>query len=347
MLADVGGHLAPGRDLPLVAADPDPALAPPPSLAVPELLGWVYEATLAPAERRRRGAFYTPAPLAASLAAATLDGLGPGARVWDPAVGGGALLLAAARLLIGLGADPLAVVGSQLGGVDADPVAVDVAITALGVLGGVAPTGIGVGDGLAARPATWDAVIANPPFLGQLKRDTARSRSSADALGRRFGAAASGYADDAGLFLLAALGAVRTGGRIGFVLPAPLVATRDGAPVRRAVGGASSLVRLWSPGATASGFDAGVRIVLAVARTGAVLFSVFCVVAGAVGGGARRGRPAVGPVAQRRRPRRRGRGDRRLPRRVLRSRGRGTRRRRGRSAARDVRVDRPGPRALG
>ena len=265
VLADIGGHLAPGRsDLPLVAAHPDPELTPPAELAAPELLGRVYAATMDTADRRRRGVFYTPAPVAASLAAATLDGLGPSARVWDPAVGGGALLLAAARALIAAGADPATVAGSQLGGVDTDPLAVDVAVTALGALAGTAPAELSVGDGLDRPAGTWDAVIANPPFLAQLKLDTARSRDEAAALARRFGSPAAGYADDAGLFLLVASGTARPGGRIGFVLPAPLLATRDGATVRRAVGSATSLVRLWSP--PAAGFGAGVRVVLAVAR---------------------------------------------------------------------------------
>jgi len=265
VLADIAGHLAPGRsDLPLAADDPDPALAPPAPLSEPELLGRVYEAATDPTVRRRRGVYYTPAPTAAALAATTLDGLGAEARVWDPAVGGGALLLAAARVLIGAGARAAAVVRSQLGGVDTDPLAVDVAVTALGVLAGTAPAGIRVGDGLARPPGAWDAVIANPPFLAQLKRDTARSRADAVELTRRLGTSATGYADDAGLFLLVATHTVRPGGRIGFVLPAPLIATRDGATVRWAVGATTSLVRLWP--AQSAGFDAGVRVVLLVAR---------------------------------------------------------------------------------
>jgi hypothetical protein len=268
VLADVGGHLAPGRsDLPLVAAAPDPALAPPAGLTTPEVLGRVYEAAMDPAVRRRRGAFYTPVPVAAALAAATLEGLGPAARVWDPAVGCGALLLAAARVLIGAGADPATVVGGQLGGVDTDPLAVDVAVTALGALAGTTPSGLSVGDGLQRPPGTWDAVIANPPFLAQLKRDTARSREDAAALAQRFGSPVAGYTDDAGLFLLVASGTARPGGRVGFVLPAPLLATRDSATVREAVGSTTSLVRLWSP--PSAGFDAGVRVVLVVARAGA------------------------------------------------------------------------------
>ncbi len=267
VLADIGGHLCPGRrDLPLVSTSPDPALVPPSDLAVPELLGMVYEATVEPPQRRRGGVFYTPARLAATLATATLAGAEAGARVFDPAVGGGALLLAAARVLIARGAEP-ATVASQLGGVDVDALAVDVAVTALGVLLGTRPDSVRVGDGLAAPDGAWDAVIANPPFLGQLKRATARTRTDSAEIARRFGAAASGYADDAGLFLLAALEMLGEEGVIGFVLPTPLVATRDGEGIRRVVGAETSLVRLWSPPAADTlGFDAGVRVVLAVAR---------------------------------------------------------------------------------
>jgi hypothetical protein len=264
VLADIGAHLAPGRrDLPLVARHPSPSLAPPPGLGTPELLGAVYEATLGTDARRRRGAFYTPPRLAASLAAVAMTGQPASARVWDPAVGGGALLLAAARALIAAGADPADVVRAQVGGVDTDALAVDVAVTALGALGGTTPERVREGDGLAPPDGTWDVVIANPPFRGQLKRGTARSREEAGAAAARFGAAAAPYADDAGLFLLAAVDGVRPGGTVAFVLPAPLLATRDARPSRAAVGARTSLVRLWAVGG--AGFGAGVRVVLAVA----------------------------------------------------------------------------------
>ncbi|HVM63721.1 MAG TPA: N-6 DNA methylase, partial [Acidimicrobiales bacterium] len=268
VLADIGGHLAPGRrDLPLVAGDPSPSLAPPPGLAAPELLGTVYEAMLDGDTRRRQGAYYTPRPLAAALAGAALAGQPPSARVWDPAVGGGALLLAAARALIAAGARPADVVTSQVGGVDTDPLAVDVAVTALGALGGAVPMCVRHGDGLLPAhdaEGPWDVVIANPPFRGQLKRGTSRTRAEAGALAARFGAAAAPYADDACLFLLGAVERVRDGGVVAFVLPAPLLATRDARPAREAVGGRTSLVRLWS--VPQAGFGAGVRVVLAVAR---------------------------------------------------------------------------------
>ena len=109
-------------------------------------------------------------------------------------------------------------------------------------------------------------MLANPPFLGQLKSVTVRRREDVVGLVERFGPPAAGYVDDAGLFLLAALDLVAPHGVIGFVLPASFAATRDGAAARRAVGAATELVRLWAPADADRDFDAGVRVVLAVAK---------------------------------------------------------------------------------
>ena len=78
-----------------------------------------------PGERRRRGAFATPAGLAAALARQALPAAGSAAlRVVDPACGPGALLRAAFARLLTLGA-PAAEALAALHGVDADPVAVE------------------------------------------------------------------------------------------------------------------------------------------------------------------------------------------------------------------------------
>jgi len=268
-------------------------------------------------ERRSRGTFFTPAQLADEVAAATLGPLLEAGRdpttvtVCDPAVGGGALLLAAARHLVGAGADLRRLVAGQLVGVDVDPLAVEVARTSLAILailgeserpatstapaaertrvpartraaagtlaaggtGSTSATPVGravpaivEGDALRGFPLPvaggYDAVLANPPFLNQLRRRTARGRAEAAALAERFGEASAGYADTANLFLLLALELVRPGGRVGIILPEPTLATRDGRETRRRVGQASSLQRLWRPGRGA--FDAGVRVCVAV-----------------------------------------------------------------------------------
>ncbi|HEY2428352.1 MAG TPA: N-6 DNA methylase, partial [Acidimicrobiales bacterium] len=239
----------------------DGLLQPPAELARPELLGELYQALMGRDERRARGAFYTPPDLAAEVAAETLGPLVDGGRpagevrVCDPAVGGGALLLAAARYLIGRGADPGTTI-ANLAGLDLDPVAARLARLALALLGGTAA--IAVGDALATRPrGGFDAVVTNPPFLGQLKRDTARRREEAATRVARFGEAAGGYADAAALFLVVSLELVGDGGRVGIILPEPALVTRDAGPARRRVGGASVLARQWP--APPSSFDAGTR----------------------------------------------------------------------------------------
>ncbi len=237
----------------------------------PEALGERYQASLSRARRRRLGAFYTPPALAAELAAATLRPLLERAsperiRVCDPAVGCGALLLAAARVLIGAGGDPHAV-SENMTGIDIDPDAVELARTALTLLTGHPPPDIRVGDALLEAPRdSFDAVLANPPFHGQLKSATVRDRSSARALSERFGGAAGGYADTAGLFLMACVELVPPGGRVGIVLPEPVAATRDGGPARAWVGARTTLDRMWC--APAGTFDAGVRTLAAVCERG-------------------------------------------------------------------------------
>lgn len=196
------------------------------------------------------------------------DGDPDSITVCDPAVGGGALLLATARTLIAHGASPTVVAG-HLAGMDTDPAAVAVAIASIELLTGSPPANIVVGDALSS-PAPpggpFDVVITNPPFLGQLKRGTVRSRDEAAVLTQRFGDAAGGYADSAGLFLLRSLDLARVGGRVGIILPAPLFATRDGQPIRSQVGERSCVDRLWSPPAAA--FDAGVRVQVAILDVG-------------------------------------------------------------------------------
>lgn len=248
-------------------APPAPELCPPAQWHRPDLLGVVHEALLDPGERRRTGAFYTPAPLADAVAATTLEplaGRGP-LTVCDPAAGGGALLLAALRFVIRRGGD---VARLRLVAVDLDPLALAVTEAALLLEAPSADVQTLEADALALlewpEPGAgrYDAALANPPFLNQLAQATARSsRQAADAQSR-FGGAAAGYADAAGLFALLAVDLVRPGGRIGLILPEPIVATRDGAPGRVHVGSSTRLDRLWlEPAGT---FAAGVRVCVAV-----------------------------------------------------------------------------------
>lgn len=127
-----------------VGPELSPAALPAPAGALPDALGWAYE-SLADRSQRRRGLHYTPRAVADRLVAVALDGIavdGPVAghhravapaavTVCDPACGGGAFLLAAARWLAGAGVDRRAIVDRCVVGVDVDPVAVAVATTTL------------------------------------------------------------------------------------------------------------------------------------------------------------------------------------------------------------------------
>ena len=201
--------------------------APPAGWAVPELLGWAYEALTTPAARRAKGAHFTSPAIAAGVTALALDGLdgrAPGGlTVCDPAAGGGAFLLAAARWLAARGLDPARTVRRSLFGADIDPLVLAVAESSLWLFSGgtaPAPGHLLASDALAHRlhfpegpPAGFDAVVGNPPFLSQLARATARGRAEAAALTARFGEPARGYADTSALFAVLGVGLARTGDR--------------------------------------------------------------------------------------------------------------------------------------
>ncbi|HYF47309.1 MAG TPA: N-6 DNA methylase, partial [Acidimicrobiales bacterium] len=98
-----------GDEVALLDADGVDGFPPMPDSATSDLLGLAHEALLAPADRKARGAHYTPPALADRLVALTLPPRPE--RVLDPACGGGAFLLASARAgvpeLCGVELDPL------------------------------------------------------------------------------------------------------------------------------------------------------------------------------------------------------------------------------------------------
>jgi N-6 DNA Methylase len=285
VLAALARHLGATGDLRLLVAgaDPPPALAaavvPPPG-AGPGLLGAAHEALLPPAGRRATGAHYTPAPLAAGLAGLAVDGA-TWPSVCDPAVGGGALLLAAADRLAAAhpGRSRAEVVG-RLWGADVDGLAVAVADASLWLWsGGLAdPAGLAerlvagdpLADGLAAWPAPPPAgfacVVGNPPFLGQLARATVRDRGAAARLRDRLGPAAAGYADTSALFLVAACRLAADGGTAALLQPESVLGARDAGRARAAVLEAAGLRGLWLAGDRA--VPASVRVCAPVLRVG-------------------------------------------------------------------------------
>ncbi len=135
-----------------------------------------------PGRRKTAGAWYTGDPLAAPTVERVL---GPGAggrndrtdlpRVVDAAMGGGAFLVAALRVLVRAGGRRAGeVVHRSLFGVDVDPLAVELARLALWLEAddesldlGALEQNLRVADGLfdhALEDGSFDAVIGNPPW---------------------------------------------------------------------------------------------------------------------------------------------------------------------------------------
>lgn len=242
-------------------------------------LGSALEAALTHGERRR-GAHFTPAAVAdrvVELALAAIDVRRP-PRVVDPACGGGALLLAAARRLASAGVPPVTVSRELLWGADLDPLAAAVTEAAIALWAGGASPGpdhVVAGDPLRAGAAAWpappdggfDAVVGNPPFQGQLASATARDRGSAAQLRRRFGTSVGPYVDTAALFLLVGVELAADGGRVAMVQPQSTAAARGAAGVRSALAARARLVDLWAPADQL--FAAQVQVCVPVLEVGA------------------------------------------------------------------------------
>ena len=210
-------------------------------------------------ERRAAGAFYTPIHLVdrvADLALSSLsasDGTPNGMiRVCDPACGSGNFLARMSAKLSASGSE------FRVEGCDIDPIACWVARSALTmdrVCSGDAiqircgDALVGTLDGCEHDPelasATgslllqWtdrhDIVIGNPPFLGQLARGTARTRSLAQYLRHASRGTITGYADSAAAFVWRAVMLCRPRGVIALIVPRSLLASRDAEPLRRFV----------------------------------------------------------------------------------------------------------------
>jgi len=246
----------------LQAGEPEP----PGGWADPWLVGLVHELAAPTADRRSRGAWYTPRPVVDGLLALAV---GPAsalpALVVDPTCGGGAFLLAALDRLAGAGVDRDEALG-RVAGLDVDPGAVEVTRWGLALWwlarGGDGPVpalDVGRGDALTPWPQRWRRVpvlvIGNPPFATPLKQGAlpdvaARFRAGrADVLGP--------YADLAAIHLLQATEQVAPGSTVALVQPQSVLAGRDTAGLRAHLASTAPLRALWA--AREAVFDAGVR----------------------------------------------------------------------------------------
>ncbi len=248
----------------LAGGRPDVAAVP----GEPEELGRLLEASFDPAERRRRGAHFTPSALADELIERAVAGHDR-PTIGDPACGGGALLLAAARHLASAGEVPSQIV-DRLWGADIDPLSVATTEAALTLWAGTTPSAgrLTVADALLDDLA-WpelDVVVGNPPFLTPLATPTARTAGDVERLRGRFGTAVRAYTDSAGLFLLRGAQLARPGGTVAMVQPQSVLAARDATGVRDAIGALGRLVDVFVP--SRAGFDAAVEVCVPVIEVG-------------------------------------------------------------------------------
>jgi hypothetical protein len=236
------------------------ALAGPTGAPLPDAehkeLAQALEAATPSSDRRTNGLHVTPKWLADHLVDLALDGLpADDLTVCDPACGGGAFLLAAARALHARGFPRSTIVGQLLWGADVDPVGLAAAEAALALWAGEPPPPgrLVLGDVLLGGAAVWPeppaggfaAVVGNPPFLNQLERATVRSRDNDERLRQRFGAAVQPYTDAAWLFLLLGVELARTGGQVALLQPYSLVSARDAGGIRAVLDERAAVRDLW------------------------------------------------------------------------------------------------------
>lgn len=236
------------RDLP---DEPNPAIDEmPEELVALETPGRLYESLMAPTDRRRGGAHYTPVGTARQLTQLACRHRSSAPQtVLDPAVGTASFLLGAATALEDGGRDRAEIVDG-LWGVDLDPVALAIGETTLELwCGGRARPRLAVGDALVDEfpfpAAGFDLVVGNPPFLGQLTTDTARSDHRRHRLDARYGEAAAGYVDDAALFLVMAARRLRSDGVAVLLLPQSVLGSAHARSARAAVMEAARLAAVW------------------------------------------------------------------------------------------------------
>ena len=180
-----------------------------------------------PGARKARGAFFTPPKLTKFMAKWCLRSAVE--RVFEPACGEAAFLVAAAEQLRELGA--LGCLQEQLHGIELHAESATLAAEHLADRGfGAAITTASIFD-IPASPS-FDVVMGNPPFVryqALSRKERAKANGVARAQGIRFDGMTNLWAP----FLVHATGFLRPGGRLAMVLPAELLSVNYAGPARR------------------------------------------------------------------------------------------------------------------
>ena len=189
--------------------------------------------------RKARGAYFTPPEIANYLVNWAIRS--PKDRVFEPSCGEASFLLAAANSLKDLGANPL-FWSEHLHGIEIFKESAGRAESLLRAAGFDAR--IAIGDFFKHEaPATYDAVVGNPPFVRYQNFSGAiRARSLDAALAQ--GVRLSGLANAWAAFVVKAALHLNPEGRLALVLPAELLSVNYAQEVRRFLLRRFSRVRL-------------------------------------------------------------------------------------------------------
>ncbi len=188
-------------------------------------------------QRKARGAFYTPQPIADYLAEWAIEG-DPRASVLDPTCGESVFLQAAGVRLRALGADR-AQLRSQVLGVDLHEQSVRQSISDLAAQGLDASLlvedffELSPPNRLDARLPYVDAVIGNPPFI-RFQNHSGMERKRAQRRALEQGVRLSGLASSWAALVVHACSFLKPEGRLAMVLPTELLTT-----------GYAEHIRLW------------------------------------------------------------------------------------------------------
>ncbi|OII21326.1 methyltransferase [Frigoribacterium sp. MCBA15_019] len=174
--------------------------------------------------RKARGAFFTPEPLTRFIANWAIRAEGD--LVMEPSAGDAAFLVEAVRRLSDLGADR-----PKVAGVEIHAHSATVAADRITEAGGIAD--ITHNDFFLVDPVpTYDAVIGNPPYI-RYQDFTGESRTRSRAAALKAGVVLNGLASSWAAFTIQSALFLKTGGRMGLVLPAELLSVNYAAPVRQ------------------------------------------------------------------------------------------------------------------
>jgi adenine-specific DNA-methyltransferase len=174
--------------------------------------------------RKARGAFFTPEPLTRFITDWAIRT--PTDLVMEPSAGDAAFLVEAVRRLTVLGAETPTVAGVEIHAHSAR-----VARERVTAAGGIPD--ITQSDFFLVEAApTYDAVIGNPPYI-RYQDFTGESRTRSRAAALKAGVALNGLASSWAAFTIQSALFLKTGGRMGLVLPAELLSVNYAAPVRQ------------------------------------------------------------------------------------------------------------------